>query len=285
MCKAFNNMKKVIALFLTLAVSVSVYAQNLPLIKTAAKNDAFKVGERLDYTASYKIGFVNVDIAYVILNLTESDMDGVPAYHINAVGQVYPEYEWFFKMRDVYDVWLDQKTLKPLYFENDILEGDYKYWSKYYYDWDKKQVNTVERNLKWEDNRERTYELTDVSYDALALFYNLRTKDISKMKIGVMDTLQVVFANRIRTIGFRYMGKEEKRIPGMGRVKTVKFICQLANDSGVSFQDGSEFTIWLSDDENLIPLYVDTPIRVGSVRVRLTGYVGVKHPTDIRIKP
>lgn len=247
-------------------------------------NNAFKAGERLSYIATYKIGFVNVDIATVSIR-TLDDVVGVErAYLIHALGKINPDYEWFFKMRDDYKVWLDRETLRPLLFKNDIMEGDYRYHSTYRYDWKNMKVHTSERNLSWSEDKNRSYDLAADSFDALSLFFNLRTRNIAALKVGHVDTLKVVFANRIRSVAFTYMGKEEKRIQGLGKVKTVKFKCQLANDAGVSFQDGTSFTIWLSDDQNLIPLYIDTPIRVGSVRVRLYDMSGIKNPTNIQFK-
>lgn len=247
-------------------------------------NNAFRAGEKLSYIATYKIGFVNVDIATVSIRTLDDAVGLEKAYLIHALGKINPDYEWFFKMRDDYKVWLDKETLRPLLFKNEIMEGDYRYHSTYRYDWKNMKVHTNERNLSWSEDKNRAYDLSAESFDALSLFFNLRTQNIATLKVGHVDTLKVVFANRIRSVAFTYMGKEEKRIQGLGKVKTVKFTCQLANDSGVSFQDGSSFTIWLSDDKNLIPLYADTPIRVGSVRVRLYDMTGLKNPTDIQLK-
>jgi len=51
-----------------------------------------------------------------------------------------------------------------------------------------------------------------------------------------------------------------------------------------SFEDGSEFFIWISDDRNRIPLLVESPIRVGSVRARLRRFDGLRHPMESRIR-
>lgn len=272
-------MRKSFLVSLVLLMTVSMASALTP--KT---NNAFKGGERLSYIASYKIGFVNVDIATVTINTHDDNVGLDKAYLIHALGKVNPDYEWFFKMRDDYKVWIDRETLRPLLFKNDILEGDYRYHSTYRYDWKNMKVHTTERNLSWPADENRTYDLSSDSFDALSLFFNLRAENMANRKVGSVDTLKIVFANRIRSVALTYMGKEEKRIQGLGKVNTVKFVCQLANDAGVSFADGSSFTIWLSDDKNLIPLYVDTPIRVGSVRVRLYDMSGIKNPTNIKPK-
>lgn len=236
---------------------------------------AFKGGEKLRYAANYKIGIMNVDVAYIDFTVDEVTRGGVDSYRVNATAQIMPQYSWFFDMKDDYYVWLDKKNLKPLFFENFIREGSYTYQSNYKYDWKNMKVNTYENRPVWDNPRNHEFKIFPNSLDALSLFYNLRTIPISDLKENVMDTLKVVFATKIRTVGYRYVGKETIRIRGLGKVKTLKFICQLADSSGISFEDGSEFTLWLSDDDNRIPLYVETPIKVGSVRARLIEHSGL----------
>ena len=59
---------------------------------------------------------------------------------------------------------------------------------------------------------------------------------------------------------------------------------QLGTSEGFSFTDGTVFTIWISDDENKIPLYLESPVRIGSINAYLSGYKGLKYPLKSRIK-
>ena len=70
----------------------------------------------------------------------------------------------------------------------------------------------------------------------------------------------------------------------MGRFRTLKFMCQIGTSDGYSFTDGSEFTLWISDDQNKIPLYIESPIRVGSIQAYITAYKGLKYPLASKIK-
>ena len=64
---------------------------------------------------------------------------------------------------------------------------------------------------------------------------------------------------------------------GLGRVNTLKFSCQLVNDVADSFEEGSEFFVWISDDGNKVPVFLESPLRVGSVRARLVEYGGLMY--------
>ena len=38
------------------------------------------------------------------------------------------------------------------------------------------------------------------------------------------------------------------------------------------------------DDENKIPLYIESPVRVGSINAYISGYKGLKYPMTSLIK-
>ncbi|MEG1635587.1 MAG: DUF3108 domain-containing protein, partial [Rikenellaceae bacterium] len=67
---------------------------------------------------------------------------------------------------------------------------------------------------------------------------------------------------------------------GFGDFKVLVFVCSLATDSGEPYEDGGEFTIMFSDDQNKIPVYIQSPIKVGSVRVNLSSVGGLMYPMD-----
>ena len=59
---------------------------------------------------------------------------------------------------------------------------------------------------------------------------------------------------------------------------------QFAEVANVTFTDGTVFTLWISDDENKIPLYIESPVRVGSINAYISGYKGLKYPMTSLIK-
>lgn len=243
-----------------------------------AQPTAFKDGERLTYVAEYKVSIINVEVATIDITTKATDYKGQKSFKINALAKTLPSYNWFFEMRDEYSVWVDHSTLKPIYFENSIREGSYTLESNYVYNWDKMVVNTYENRPVWKEPKLVEMAIKENSLDAVSLFFNLRNVDVDELEVGKAYHLDIVFANRIRTVGYKFLGREDRRIRGLGKLGTLKFICQLANDSGESFNDGDEFNLWLSDDKNKIPLYVESPIRVGSIRARLKSYENLVEP-------
>lgn len=253
----------------------------LPLVSPAQeKETAFQEGEQMVYIVSYKIGFINTDIAEVRFRTYSEELDGVSAYRINAVAEVYPVYSYFFDMRDEYNTWLRKSDMKPIYCENDIKEGSYRGRGSMTYNWDSMKVDTWWNNIKRGTDAYRTLDLLDESYDGLALFYNLRNTALQDIKDGFLGAIDLLLNDKIKHLEYKFLGREVRKIAKLGKFNTIKFSCQLTTSEAESFADGSEFYMWLSDDDNKIPVYLETPIRVGSVKARLSSYKNMKYSVN-----
>lgn len=239
-------------------------------------------GETLNYIVSYKLGILNIDIALVTFTVTDDTYQGKPVYKINALARTKQSYASIFRMNDTYTVWVDKTTMVPYVYKNSNYENDYTFKSDFLYDWAKMMVETHSVSNKWDAPRNYTFALTPDSADPLSFFYKLRMLDFSRYVEKKDKVLPLVFYDKIRKIRYDYGGRDYVRVKGMGRVAAHKFICELANADGESFQEGSQFEIWLSDDFRKMPLLLKSPIRVGSVVARyanqeeLDSYYAVK---------
>ena len=168
-------------------------------------------------------------------------------------------------------------------FESDIREGDYTFQSYYTYIWPDSTIHTRWRSRK-NPFSEKQMALTVESMDPIALFFNLRSAQAENFRVGEPATLQMVLQDTIRHLHYRYLGRENKKIRNMGRFRTLKFECQLGTTEGYSFTDGTIFTIWISDDDNKIPLYIESPVKIGSINAYISGYKGLKYPVSSLMK-
>ena len=249
------------------------------------KVSAFACGEKFEFAVSYRAKLVpNSDVAAVTMTTTCEKLDGRDVFRVVAHGKVMPFFRWFFDLNDTYTSWMDAHTLKPMKFNAELREGSYRFTNTIIYDWASMTADSKYRNLKRPDTKQKTLPLSAESFDALAVFYNLRLTPAGNFVEGRPSILKVVLEDTVRNVRYNFLGREERDIKGIGRFHTLKFSCQLATSSGESFEDGSEFFLWISDDLNKIPLYIETPIRVGSVRARLKSFSGLKYPLDSKIR-
>lgn len=241
-------------------------------------------GEQLFYRVSYKAKmFPNTEVGAVEVKTSEVQLDDRKFYKVEGIGRTLPTYRWFFNVEDIYTVWVDPQTLRPVAFNSSIREGDYTFRSDYVYDWEGSEIRT-----RWQSRQRpeqhKTMPLEENSMDPISLFFTLRAADAASFREGEPATLQMVLEDTIRHLRYRYLGRETKKIRNMGKFRTLKFDCQLGSSQGYSFTDGSVFTIWISDDENKIPLYIESPVKIGSINAYISGYKGLKYPLSSLIK-
>jgi hypothetical protein len=58
----------------------------------------------------------------------------------------------------------------------------------------------------------------------------------------------------------------------------------MATEDGSDYGDGMVLTIWISDDDNKIPLLMEAPTRIGRIRVTLGRGYKVSHPLASLVK-
>lgn len=241
---------------------------------------AFAGGESLSFAVSYKAKLIrDSDVGVVTISVAEDRLGGMPTLRVDAYATVIRDFRWFYKMDDYYSSWIDPVEETPLKATANLREGSYRFSSEFIYDWDEMVTNNWWRKHSWEKGRikTKTISLEEGTMDGVSRFYTLRSTDLSDLKPGDSRTINLLLEDTVRKINYKYFGPEIKNVPGLGKVKTLKFSCQLATQQGESFEDGMEFFLWLSDDPNRVPVYLESPIRVGSVRARLTGYKGLKY--------
>ena len=254
------------------------------LIASAASAQLYVPGESLKYKISYKAKlFPNTEVAKAEMTTSEASLDGMPAYRVYGHGQTAKAFSWILPINDAYTIWIDPKTNRTKRFESDLHEGDYTFRSTYIFDWINHNVHTRWQRRQREEQF-KTMRLTDRSMDALSLYFDLRATPDEDIVDGFSKDLEMVLEDTIRTLRFRYSGREVRKIKNLGRFNTIKFRCTIATSDGESFQDGTEFVVWISDDKNKIPLYVQTPIKLGSICAYLYEYKGLPYPLDSFIK-
>lgn len=242
-------------------------------------------GEVLDYRVSYKAKlFPNTEVGEVRVETSVDHSGKDPLYRVVGYGKTLPAFRWFVPVDDKYTILVDQKTLHTRRFESDIREGHYAFRSTFRYDWPAMQVHTTWRGSRMEQDKHKTMPLTSRSMDAVSLYFLMRSIDPNILREGEPEVLEMLLEDTVRHLKYRFLGREEKKIRNMGTFHTLKFACQLGSTEGFSFTDGSEFTIWISDDRNKIPLYIESPIRVGSIQAYISGFKGLKYPLASRIK-
>ena len=109
-----------------------------------AQAQLYVPGETLRYRMGYKAKlFPMTEVAKVIMQTTETTLDGQPAYKVYGYGETAKAFNWILPVKDAYTIWIDPKTLRTKRFESNLHEGDYTFWSRFIYDWNSNKIYTT----------------------------------------------------------------------------------------------------------------------------------------------
>lgn len=238
-------------------------------------NTAFGHGEEIKYIVSYNWGFIWIDAGVVVFKTKEAKVNNKDVLHIVGAGTTFSYWDWFFKMRDIYQAWVDPIDLKPVKYNRDIEDGGY--WIKVDYDFDReKNLVYSASERKRQAFRRDTIEITSCTYDVLSIIYYARNINFDEYNVNDTIPVSVIMDNEVFNIYFRYKGKEKKKIKDFGTFDCIRFGVFLVE--GKLFEEGEDMDIWVTDDENKIPVQIETPILIGSVKVRVVGIKGNRNP-------
>lgn len=239
---------------------------------------SFQNGEELTYKIYYNLNFIWVPAGEVTFKV----FDEGAQFHYQAKGYTYDSYEWFFTVKDDYDSWVDKNTLLPNYSERSVNEGDYHIFEKISFNQSAKKT-TVWRSPKRGAAETKTeHNVQDKVYDVLSTMYFLRTVDFASQQPGHTLPFRVFMDQEEFPLKMKYIGKEaRKKVHGMGRYKTLKFQPELI--AGNVFKEDDKMSVWVSDDQNRIPVLIESPVSVGSVKMVLKRYWGLKYNFEAKV--
>jgi hypothetical protein len=242
------------------------------LLQAQEKESVFAPGEWLKFRLHY--GWLNASVA--TLQIKSANINGVPAYHVVGKGQTTGLASVFFKVDDTYESYFGKNDGLPFRFIRKIDEGGYTKDVEINFDF-KNEVAVL--NDK-KNNKKINFTLQDSVQDLLSAFYYLRNNyGFKDLVLGESIKLNMLYDDDgIFPFKLKYLGKEVLRTK-FGKVECLKFRPYV--QSGRVFKEQESLSLWVSNDENKIPIRIKADLAVGSIKADLDGYNGLKHQFKI----
>ncbi len=256
-----------------LFVVIGFFVAIIPLSSKAqtdfcyTRNTSYRSGERLTFKVYYNMGFVWIHAGDAIFSAKETEHNGRKAFHIKGDGKTLKSYEWFYKVQDLYESYVDHETLLPMRFVRNVNEGGFKF----------NQDVKFDRNEKKAIASGKTYTITPCTQDVLSAIYFARNIDYSKYQPGDRIPFEMFLDDKIYSLYIKYLGKEQIQTK-KGTFRAIKIAPLLIE--GTLFSGGEKMTVWVSDDRNHVPLRINSPIAVGSIKVDLMEYENLLNPFE-----
>lgn len=227
-------------------------------------NTSFRVGEELRYRLHY--GFVDAGEAVLTVKGCEKKINGRQLIHVEGVGKTISAFDWFFKVRDRYESYIDSEGIFPWLFIRRVNEGGYEINQDYTFFQQKKKVDNGEG---------QTFDVPETVQDMLSSFYYARTLDFANAKVGDVFTIPMFYDDTNFPLKIKYMGKQTVSLR-TGKYKCLKFVPVV--EQGRIFKSEEDMTVWVTDDQNRIPILAKAKILVGSIKMEVVEYKNLAGP-------
>ncbi len=255
-------MKKTLLILLAIFISTTAFMPS-----TAPPEMAFKEGEWFRFRIHYGI----FNASYATMQVTENQLDGKDVFHIKGKGKSTGLMHLFFKVDDRYETYIDRTTVKPYRFIRDIDEGGHTkdIQIDFNHDSGTALINDKKRN------KTESINIKPATQDMMSAFYHLRTiVDIKTLEKGDEFELPMFFDKENFDFKLKFLGRDTIRTK-FGKVPALEFRPYV--QSGRVFKEEESLTVYISDDENKMPLKIKAKLAVGSLTADLDAFKGLKY--------
>ena len=231
-------------------------------------NPGIPSGEKLVYVGSYNMSGLMTQLAQVTLSTETVNTSKSPFLHLNCELSTYAKWDKFFKIRDLYESYVDPVTLKPSLYKRSIDEGGYTKKEKYIF-----KGNSVTSTAKRRNKPEttKTFAIGNSTQDVVSIMYKLRTMDLSKMKTGQMQSFTIVFDEKQIPVTVKLLGTETISAGNLGSKNCYKLSIGAKTDA---LKGKDKNLIWLTADAKKIPALMKFSIPVGTGQLTLSSASG-----------
>lgn len=233
---------------------------------------AFNVGEWLRFRIHYGI----LNASYATLHVKSDTMKGVPVYHVVGNGKTTGFASIFFKVDDTYESYFRMDDGKPYKFVRKIDEGGYTKDIEINFD---HSSQSAELNDK-KNNKKFNFTINNDIQDLISAFYFLRNNyKLEDLEVGKSISLNMLYDDDgVFKFKLKYLGIEVLKTK-YGKVECLKF--RPFVQAGRVFKEQESLALWVSNDQNKIPIRIKADLAVGSVKADLDGYNGLKNQFKI----
>jgi hypothetical protein len=229
------------------------------------QNYAFQPQEKISYNVFYNVIGIYVKAGTASFTTSSERLQNADVFHVVGEGSTSPKYDWIFKVRDRYESYFNTTDLQPVKFVREINEGKYKKNEEILFN---QQTNTA-------ITKTGEYKVPENVQDVISIMYYARNINYDRYHDGDKIPFSMFLDDKLYNMYIHYMGKETIRTK-YGKFNAIKLKPLLLK--GNIFEGGEKMTIWVTDDANHIPVRIESPIAVGSIKVDLMHFENLRYP-------
>jgi hypothetical protein len=230
-----------------------------------------KPNERLVYAASYNMSGLMTQLAQVTMETETMTTSKNTFLHLSCQAATFSKWDSFFKIRDLYESYVNPTTLKPSLYKRSINEGGYTKTEKYIFKSDGRTILSTSKK-KNKPETKKTFTVGNSTQDIVSIIYKLRTIDFQNYKNGQTKSFIIVFDEKEIPVLVKFMGNETVSAGNLGTKNCYKISISAKTDA---LKGKDKNLIWLTADTKKIPALIKFSIPVGTGQLTLSNATGI----------
>jgi hypothetical protein len=230
-----------------------------------------KPNERLVYAASYNMSGLMTQLAQVTMETEMMATSKNNFLHLSCQAATFSKWDSFFKIRDLYESYVNPSTLKPSLYKRSINEGGYTKTEKYLFKSDGKTIISTSKK-KNKPETKKTFTVGTSTQDIVSIIYKLRTVDFQNYKNGQTKSFVIVFDEKEIPVLVKFMGNETVSAGNLGTKNCYKISISAKTDA---LKGKDKNLIWITADTKKIPALIKFSIPVGTGQLSLSNATGI----------
>ncbi|WP_157470252.1 DUF3108 domain-containing protein [Cyclobacterium amurskyense] len=236
------------------------------------KNDAFTKGETLTFNVSYFL--FNAAEAKMVIDDNIHYINGKPTYKVDVYGKTLNIFKLFY-VKDNWGSYIDTAQIIPYRSYRHIEEGNYR--KHEIIDFDHQDRVATQKLFDRENEtitKRKTYDIPYQVQDIVSGYYQLRTMDFTGLKKGDKINIKGFFDEKNYNLKLTYEGMDDISTD-IGDFDTHIFSPEMPSNK--LFRGKKPIKIWITADENRIPVKIKASMVVGSINMEIVSAEGLRN--------
>lgn len=239
-------------------------------------NTSFTNGEVLSYKVHY--GLINAAEATIEVADNLHHINNRPCYQATVTGRTLGSFDFFLRIRDTWRSYIDTSTIRPQRFFRNIEENHYRKRETVDFDHVRDMASVESYKKDKNDVKRNSFKVPDNVQDIVSGVYFLRTINFDQRRLGEVIRVQGFFDNEVFSMDVIYKGRETVETKA-GIIRAIRLVPKMPSNK--LFRGENAISVYLSDDRNKIPVLIQAEMFVGSVKVNMYKYQGLKNRLNV----
>jgi len=229
-----------------------------------------KPNEKLVFDASYNLSGMLTHIAQVTMETEQVNTSKKNYIHLSVSATTFSKWDSFFKIRDLYESYIEPANYRPVLYKRNALEGKYTRTEKYTF---KPNGNIAATSInKRGAVKNSNFHVSGATTDVVTVVYKLRTVDFARFRPGQTASFRVVFDEKEYGAFVKYLGKEVVNCGPLGKRECYKLSVSAQTNK---LRGKDQNIIWLTADAAKVPTQIKFSIPVGTGHLVLSRASGI----------